>query len=61
MKRFLVFSGPTYYPGGGWDDLTGSFDTFEQAKNSLVLEWGDWAHIVDLETGEKTDFKYQRA
>jgi len=32
LKRFIVFSGDDYYPGGGVLDLRESFDTLEEAK-----------------------------
>lgn len=51
MKRFLLFSGATYYPGGGTDDLVGAFDTVDEAKDA----WNtlhDWASILDTQTGE---------
>ncbi len=31
MKRFLLFVYMDYYPGGGIDDLKGSFDTLAEA------------------------------
>lgn len=53
MKRFLVFTGDTYYPGGGWSDFSGSFDTLDEAKKGAVakmhLDHEDWAHVVDSE------------
>ena len=35
MKRFIVFSGDTYYPAGGWNDMLMSADTIEEARNRL--------------------------
>lgn len=57
IKRFLLFGGCVYYPGGGWGDFLGSFDTIEQARAheqaherpSYQGDW--WWHIVDLTTG----------
>lgn len=59
MKRFLLFAGARYYPGGGWEDFKGSFDSHKEAEQySLSLElseeyYGYWAHWVDIETSEK--------
>ena len=47
MKKYLVFTFPTYYPGGGMIDYAGDADTIEDAieivRNS---EWGDHYQIV---------------
>jgi hypothetical protein len=51
--RYSVFSGEHHYPCGGWKDLKGSFETFEEAKKYLDEHedsW-KWAHIVDLDRG----------
>lgn len=50
LKRFLLFSGSDYYPGGGWDDFVASFDTLEEAKDRKSHR--DWNQMVDSETGE---------
>lgn len=52
LKRYLLFAGWVYYPGGGWEDFIGSFDTVEEAKAAIEGS-KDWAHIIDKETGEK--------
>ena len=46
MKRFLAFSCEQYYPGGGWNDFEGSFDTLEEAKASGACQ------VVDSQVGE---------
>ena len=62
MKRYLVFAGEYYYPGEGWKDFVGDFDTAEEAhaeaaRLALTLDPStgkttlDWAQVVDLETG----------
>lgn len=54
MRRFLVFRGSTYYPGGGWDDFYGHYDTLEEAKvASTEGHQDDWDQIIDTETDEK--------
>lgn len=32
MKRYAVFATDTYYPGGGWWDLEGLYETLEEGK-----------------------------
>lgn len=49
-KRYLVFAGDFYYPGGGWDDFKGAHDTLESAQGAAKTAGGDWCHIVDTET-----------
>ena len=58
-KRFLVFSGMQYYPSGGMDDFSGSFDSIEEARESLKKDlatpFADWGHIYDQEERERVD------
>jgi hypothetical protein len=49
MKRYLAFSGDTYYPGGGWNDFNGGADTVDEARK-LIPNGFDWYQIVDTET-----------
>jgi hypothetical protein len=51
MKRYLVFTGDVYYAGGGWRDLTDSFDDLDQAR-LLASHLPDvrWGHVVDSTT-----------
>lgn len=60
-KRYLLFAGENYYPGGGWCDHRGSFDSAEEAcqaggaiHNKRVDggPWIDWWHVIDLLTGK---------
>lgn len=63
MKRFALFAGDDYYPGGGWKDFRASFDTEQAAMDSFANTsrdgWVklagsfDWWHLVDLTTGER--------
>ncbi len=46
MKRYLVFCYEQYYPGGGWCDFQGSYDTLEEAKLAGPTQ------IVDSTIGE---------
>lgn len=54
MKRFLLFTGYAYYPGGGWEDFSGTFDTLEGAQMEATRLFrekvGDWAHVIDTVT-----------
>lgn len=52
MKRYLLFTGLTYYPLGGWHDWDGDFDTIEDAKIYISSRRVDWWDIVDTETKE---------
>lgn len=51
-KRYLVFCYDQYYPGGGWSDFQGSFETLEEAKAFKPSMNFDYKDIVDLETME---------
>lgn len=59
MLRFMAFAGGTCYPRGGWDDLVGTFATFDEAKAAIEAHEFDtcsgspWAQIVDTETGDR--------
>lgn len=54
MKRFLLFSGKTYYAGGGAFDLRDSFDTLDEAlagaEKEMQIPHTDWWHVCDQET-----------
>lgn len=55
MKRYALFSGARYYPGGGWNDFQGTFDDAALAEKagerSMEPYLMDWWQVVDLETG----------
>lgn len=50
MKRFLVFHFYAYYPAGGWDDLLGTADTYEEAVALAKTSNADNTQIVDTLT-----------
>ena len=57
LKRFVLMGGSQYYACGGFEDYISSFDTMEEARESMnkwLEEKGEyhWAHIGDLETGD---------
>jgi hypothetical protein len=45
VKRYLLFAGDLYYPGGGWSDFRGSYDDIYEAVDG-ARTW-DWYHVVD--------------
>lgn len=53
MKRFLLFAGETYYPGGGWDDFVDDYDTLEEAEAKAKTLKENWWDIVDTTTKTK--------
>lgn len=59
MKRYALFEGMLYYPAGGWDDLTGTYDSLEEAQANRdkykTNHRNDWYQIVDLQTGVIVD------
>ena len=48
MKRYMVFAGDNYYPGGGMDDHCGCYDTMVEAVRGIGE--CDWWHILDTKT-----------
>lgn len=52
--RYLLFTGAGFYPGGGWGDFAGAFETWEDAVLSIDMRdldaQPDWIHIVDIKT-----------
>lgn len=55
MKRFLLFAGDMYYPGGGWSDFMEDFDSLEEARNGGRQTSDDWYQIVDTETMKEVE------
>jgi hypothetical protein len=51
-KKFIVFAWATYYPGGGLNDISASFDTLEEAKSHAFAQHEDFLRIVDRDTWE---------
>ena len=46
-KRYLVFGCYTHYPYGGLDDLTGSFDSAQEARDYANNLTYDFIEIYD--------------
>lgn len=53
MKRFLVFAWEQYYPCGGFNDLVGNYDTYEECEVRVDQLTYENYEIVDLQTGER--------
>jgi hypothetical protein len=51
MKQFLLFAGYHYYPSGGWDDFSNSYDTVKEAAIAYQKTGTDWGQVVDLTSG----------
>ena len=61
MKRYLLFAGYKYYPGGGWKDFENDYDTIEEAENAgeeFTKENYTWYQIIDTTT--KEEIKYEK-
>lgn len=61
FKRYLLFAGQRYYPGGGWNDYRGSFETADLAIRHIAkrdVDTYDWWQVVDLETGRVVEEEY---
>lgn len=58
MKRYAVFVYSDYYPGGGWSDLYGLYETIEEARTAPKSDayFADYIELVDLEEGELEDW-----
>lgn len=51
MKRYLVFIGDHYYPGGGFIDFDSDYDSEKDAidKAKSIDDEDQWAHVYDIE------------
>lgn len=52
MKKFVRFDWDQYYPGGGLGDVSGSYDTLEEAIAANPSRYMDYAYVVDRDTWE---------
>ena len=50
MKRYLVFTYPCYYPGGGWTDFVDDFDSIEDAIACANKSRYENKEVIDTET-----------
>ena len=46
MGNYLLFAGDNYYPGGGFNDYRGRFETLEDALAWAARKSHDWWHVV---------------
>ena len=51
-KRFLCFAFCEYYPVGGMEDMSDSFDNLENAINHLKDDLNDYRYIYDRIEGK---------
>ena len=51
--QYILFAGDTYYPGGGWDDFIGRFETKEAAYSAAAELNEDWFQVVDINANEE--------
>jgi hypothetical protein len=53
MKRYILFGGDDYYPGGGWSDVLARYESVEEAIGHFDRrqENKDWMHLIDVDTG----------
>jgi hypothetical protein len=51
-RRYALFGGDDYYPGGGWHDFLRAEATAEAAMWREGDKCADWWHVIDLWTGE---------
>ncbi len=43
---YMLFTGYSYYPSGGWNDYAGSYSSEKEALEAAANREGDWWHIV---------------
>lgn len=59
---FLLFAGNDFYPGGGWSDFIGRFDSFEEAKEFIIQNKKsyDWVQVVECDNNFNFKLVYGR-
>lgn len=57
MKRYALFVMDAYYPGGGWSDMRGLYDTQEEALEAAAKAKGDGYEVVDLVEGKEIEVR----
>lgn len=56
MKKYHLFAGYNYYPGGGMCDYQGSFDTYEEAEKEgkeRIKKGFDWYNVATTDGNGK--------
>jgi hypothetical protein len=62
-KPYFLFAGYDYYPGGGWKDFIGRYESAGEAVRAAHQRnddcWhvrnDDWWHVIDVRTGENIE------
>lgn len=57
-KKYIVFQSDRYYPAGGLADITGSFDTLDEAHTHMAANPKEDNEIVDRDTWEVVECEY---
>lgn len=52
MKRYWLFTFPTFYPSGGMDDFVNSYDTAEEAIQAAKRSTRPNRQVVDSHSGQ---------
>jgi hypothetical protein len=73
MKKYLLFYGNTFYPGGGFDDFIGEYDSIQECLLALYENFKKegiednpeyykefrWSHAYDTISKEKISLMYE--
>ena len=56
-KKYAIFEGRRYYPGGGWSDFLTTIEDLSDLRIFLpeygkIYTAGGWYHVVNLEEGK---------
>jgi len=59
-KRYLLFAGDDYYPGGGIRDYVGAYETPTLAQRAFKMldAPAEWAQIVEYRSGSFVPLLY---
>ena len=58
-KKYILFQCDAYYPMGGLGDITGSFDSIEEARDYMNENPSFSNDIVDRDTWEIVEENYK--
>lgn len=54
-KKYIVFQFYAEYPSGGLGDITGNFDSIEEAKEFIKEDRLEYNEIIDRDTWEEIE------
>lgn len=57
MKKFVRFEWGRYYPQGGMHDMTGSFDTLQEAKDQEYNPFGDHYDVPAIQIVDRDSWQ----